>query len=523
MSFNKEDLKVLKYVQGQHSVALSQVARHFHKELSSVRKQLKQLNDNLPKTIRLKIVNGTVTTTLSYAEYLSFIHNLDSRDYVSTATERIAVILLTCYEQGYVNLSELYGSWNLSLTTKKKDTQLLRNYLQKYKLQVVVLRKKGITVKRVDNSKRSELSLRLLNAQLLLPIVEVDRDFIFYERLANTPFEHLLYLKLEKIIKSVGTMYTVLYKRILAQIGVTPSYPSKKMLLLYLALYCYHQNQLHYLPRYFSDTSSPQRRFLEDSLENSAVNQLLSMLDFRPALTVLPSKRLSKKINDYFALLCRELNLNFYTKEQTLQELYTYLHKKILINYYNIELTDKLVKNTKAYEPQIYEKVELYRDYFLQDYQFAMSEDHISAITLILKKWIYRNRIITDNKVRLIIVTNTIEEKLEYFMESLKEYIDFATVAVLDINELYQIEQMKFNYIITLSDRTTLTLKNLGYDCIRLHFFLTDDDIAVLRSLNIPEKATKFIAHDFAKQIVNCSSESEIESYLKNKFSDNFI
>ena len=96
-------------------------------------------------------------------------------------------------------------------------------------------------------------------------------------------------------------------------------------------------------------------------------------------------------------------------------------------------------------------------------------------------------------------------------------------MAVLDINELYQIETLSYQHIITLSDRTSLVLEKLGFPYIRLHFFLTDSDISVLKELGFPTRASRFIAHNFISQIYSGCSEKDAEEYLLENYGDYFI
>lgn len=517
MSIHSEDLKLLTYIQEQKSLSLNQLSAYFKKERSSIRKELKHMSEELPPDSAPLVYNNQVTTSMDYPAYLNFIQNLSISEYSPSILERISVILLICYEKGDVNLSRLYNSWNFSSTTKKKDTKYLRELLKPYDLEIFILRKKGIMIK------GNEFLFRLLISQFLFTIVEVTETLDFYERLANNPFEHLLYIHFSNIFHNIEQKPAELYDKILENLGITPSYPSKKMLLIYIILLYHHYGKLDILPEHFTDMPSSRFDFVKDTLENEGINRLLLMLDFRPAFKLPDSRRLADSVNSYFKLLCRELNLNFYTHSQVNQELYTYIYKKMAVQHYHIELTDKLVKNTEQHETEIYACIAKYASYFQEDWQFQMNSDHISAITLILKKWKLKNKIIGREKLRFILVTNTIEEKLEYFIESLKEFIDFKIIAVLDINELYLIKELPYQYIITLSDRTSLVLKQLGYSYIRLHFFLTDEDIRTLKDLGFPSKASRFIARNFIGQIFSLPSEETAEEYLLEYYDDYFI
>ena len=517
MALYPENLRMLNYIQDQKSVSIKQLALYFKKEVSSIRKEIHHLNQELPSRFQMEVHNNQVTSAMNYSDYLHFIQNLEMSLYLPSIRERIAVIILLCFQNGYANLSRLYSEWGFSLTTKKKDTRYLKTYLVPYGLELVVLRKKGIAIQ------GDEFQFRLSVSGLLLQIAEVGEDLKFYERLANSPFEHLLYSHFSDMLQETEERAIQLYRRILDTIKAVPSYPSKKLLLIYLVLHCCHKEHLHESPKFLIAAPDTPFSFSDSAFENDAINHILSILDFRPALAVPQSPALEADVRGFFQSVCSELNLNFYTERQVFQELYTYLYKKISAHFYHIELSDKLVKHTEQHEREIYACISEYASFFLKNWQFQMNQDHISAITLMMKKWILRNKIIGREKMRLILITNTIQEKLEYFVETLKEYFDFKIVAVLDINELYQIETLSYQHIITLSDRTSLVLEKLGFPYIRLHFFLTDSDISILKGLGFPTRASRFIAHNFISQIYSGCSEKDAEEYLLENYGDYFI
>lgn len=517
MALYQEDLRLLNYIQDQKSISIKQLALYFKKDSSSIRKEIHHINKELPSYFQMKIHNNQVTSAMSYSDYLNFIQNMEISQYFPSIQERTAVIMLLCFQEGHVNLSRLYNTWGFSLTTKKNDTRYLKTYLAPYGLKISILRKKGIAIQ------GNEFQFRLAVSSFLLLIAEVGENFKFYERLANSPFEHLLYLRFSDMLKEVESRAIQAYCKILEAINVIPSYPSKKMLLIYLALYYYHMDYLKEPPEFLLAAPVISFTLSGSVFENYGINHVISILDFRSFLPVPRSPKLEQEINSFFQSVCSELRLNFYTEELVFQELYTYLYKKISAHYYHIELSDKLVKNTEQYENEIYTCISRYAHFFQENWDFQMNSDHISAITLIIKKWILKNKIIGHKKIRLILITNTIQEKLEYFIENLKEYIDFKIIAILDINELYQINDLSYQHIITLSDRTSLVLEKLGYPYIRLHFFLTDSDIALLKSLGFPTKASRFIAHNLVSQIFSNHSKRSAEEYLLEHYGDYFI
>ena len=91
----------------------------------------------------IEIKKGWCLSRVSYKEFVDFIKGISMEDYASSWAERIRVVIVTIFFQGYVNASSLYESWGLSLTTKKQDTANLRRLLSDHGLQLVTLKKKG--------------------------------------------------------------------------------------------------------------------------------------------------------------------------------------------------------------------------------------------------------------------------------------------------------------------------------------------------------------------------------------------
>lgn len=99
--------------------------------------------------------------------WFSFIRNLDQKDYLSSSDERIRVMITAIFFQNYVNSSKLYEQWGLSLTTKKQDTALLRQFLTRYGLELVTKKKKGLSIQ------GDELQLRFLVIDILHPLLNL--------------------------------------------------------------------------------------------------------------------------------------------------------------------------------------------------------------------------------------------------------------------------------------------------------------------------------------------------------------
>lgn len=118
MSLSYNDLTLLRYIQKRQMIPLSKTALHFQKNESSIRRTIEQINLYSSEPM-VRIEKSICYSCISYEDLVSFIRNLDQKDYLSSSDERIRVMITAIFFQNYVNSSKLYEQWGLSLTTKK--------------------------------------------------------------------------------------------------------------------------------------------------------------------------------------------------------------------------------------------------------------------------------------------------------------------------------------------------------------------------------------------------------------------
>ena len=186
MSLSYNDLTLLRYIQKRQMIPLSKTALHFQKNESSIRRTIEQINLYSSEPM-VRIEKSICYSCISYEDLVSFIRNLDQKDYLSSSDERIRVMITAIFFQNYVNSSKLYEQWGLSLTTKKQDTALLRQFLTRYGLELVTKKKKGLSIQ------GDELQLRFLVIDILHPLFEFTSENKVLARFANTPLEKQTY------------------------------------------------------------------------------------------------------------------------------------------------------------------------------------------------------------------------------------------------------------------------------------------------------------------------------------------
>lgn len=159
---------------------------------------------------------------------------------------------------------------------------------------------------------------------------------------------------------------------------------------------------------------------------------------------------------------------------------------------------------------------------FEQSYGITLSHFQTSTLTLIFRKYINRNKLRGRNQKRLVIVTNSSVEKVGFFMEKLKLQVDVLLAGIININEIYLVEQMEYDYLIVFSNRIASMLAELDYPCLKLHFYLTKEDIELLFSLGFSTSKRKIKTAYFIEEIRNMDKE-QLKQYLLQEYDDFFL
>lgn len=159
----------------------------------------------------------------------------------------------------------------------------------------------------------------------------------------------------------------------------------------------------------------------------------------------------------------------------------------------------------------------------IQSYlNITFNEEQITSLTLIYSKWISKNRLYGRNRKRIILVTNVGFERVAYFLEKLKEHIEFEHVDTIDVNELNVLDNLKYDLILCFSKRTQSILRHLGYDALKIKFFLEHQDVLALYDAGCSSSKRRLIAKDLVENLSNKSKDEQIE-YLKTQYDTFFL
>ncbi len=515
MGLNYSDLSLLRFIQKRQQVSLAKVAAKFEKNETSIRRTIEQINLYSPVPL-VEVQKSTCISRVSYEEFVSFIQNIAMEDYASSWTERIRVMIVTVFFQGYVNTSRLYESWGLSLTTKKQDTAHLRRFLGDHGLELVTLKRKGLGIRGDD------LQLRFLVIDILHPLLEFTAENQIQGRFANTPIENQSYCLAAPDLLRVCPDAVFLLNHFLSENRLSLNYPSKKFLLLFICFMLIRPVTEQTPLSYRLPLTPFCIRFSGDERADRLYSVAVSMMNFSQSLE-FPLDRLLWQTTEQFAEhVVSDLPRPFPVREELIQELYRYFYREITLEHFHCTFVDKTVENTWEQFPFLYGLIQRYLIYFNAAFHFQVMDEHISTLTLLVQKHILRNQIIDRRRKKIVIMTSINFERVSFFLEQLKDQIAVQWMGTFNINELHMLDSVSYDYILCFSARILNILTAAGLPVIRLNFFLTDEDIQTLLRLGFSRLRHRFPATSFALEIAG-KSETELVDYLKEHYEDYFV
>ncbi len=515
MGLSYNDLSLLRYIQKRQRISLSKVALQFQKDEISIRRTIERINLFSHKPL-VEIQKGFCLSPLNYKEFVDFIQQITMSDYNSSYIERIRIMIVTIFFDGYVNASSLYENWGLSLTTKKQDTAHLRQFLSGHGLSLVTLKKKGLTIE------GDELQLRFLVIDILHPLLEFTPENRIAVRKANTPLEKQCYDLANTDLQSVSHQAVERLNFFLTEYNLSLNYPSKKFLLLFICImeirpvdesmkFCYR------LP-----LAPLNIRFVDDIKVNRLYNVAFSMMNFSRSLDFPFDKRLWYTTEQFTEQVVSHLKHPFTIQEEFINELYNYLYREITLDHFHCTFVDKTVENTKEQFSDLYDTVRKYEVYFKASYNFSFMDEHLSTLTLMVQKHILRNRTINRQYKKIVVMTSINFERVSFFLEQIKEYVELQWMGTLNINEIHRLKDLDYDYIFCFSSRIFNILHAHNLPVIRMNFFVDNSDMKTLLANGFSTRKHRFLTTSFVSEIGG-KSESEMEAYLKENYGDYFV
>jgi transcriptional antiterminator len=517
MGISYSSIKLIKYILDKKRVNVKNTAIHFNKNESTIRREIYNINLYSKGKKIILLENGLLKTSLNYTEYTKFIQSISINEYFSTPDERINIILISALLNDYVNLTTLYDDLGLSIATKKNDTKLLKAVLKDNNLTLNVLKKKGVKIEGKENT------FRLLVTKKLHSIMDVNINNGLEKRKANTPFENYAFNLFLKKIHSYTNMIDEKLSYFTKNISVNISYLSRKFLILYLCVATFRQNNGYNLK---SVTNIPlrvtNRPIFNKELENQEFSNIVAILDTDPCQPFHFDKNLLNLCTSFIDNLSFDMNITLIKKSYFINEIYNFMYKQICSQYLNISFDDKLVNNVEITLPRIHEAILDNQQIFTEEYKIKLNNIQISTLSLIIKKWLNITDSVKRNSLKIILVTNIVYERVQFFEELLKSYYDITLVGVFTLYDIEKIKTIEHDFIILFSNRMLSVIREEFKNAVKVNFFLSDDDIKLLNSLGFKSSRKRISLDDFINDIKNKPKE-HLKKYIKENYDDYFF
>ncbi len=511
---SKAHVEFLKYISNNQSISIQKMCKHFNRTPAFLRSEINTLNQYLEPQDQIQIMNSEIVSTFEYEDFLFFMRNLSIDDYKANVYERQKLLIIMAYFDEFLNLTKIYNDWNLSMTTKKNDIKDLDQKLNDYNLRIERYPGKGVKIN------GNPLQFRILVVSIISECIDVYTSGIMM-RQANTPIERMIYDFFYQKTQDMFDKAQDIVSNFLLEYRTNLNYYSRKFFLLYVILVVFQKKSPIKIIE--SLALSPHNFYLfEDRRENTAFNQVVSMIDFDPIIAFPYNSELMNLTKKLVNAIEKYEGQNIYTEKEMIEDLYTFIYRQYFFNHFKYRYEDKLVKDIFNVYPELFHFIENSLEDIEKYLLMRFNQEQITSITLIVSKWILKNKIYGEARKKILLVTNIGYERVNYFLESLASYIDFEHVATVDVNELHLLDTFEFDLILSFSNRTHSNLEKLGYDSIKIEYFLDYENVTKLYYAGCSIAKKHLIAENLIKDLEGKSSKSKID-YLRKNYGNIFL
>nr|WP_236127791.1 helix-turn-helix domain-containing protein [Cedecea colo] len=487
------------------------------KSIVGLKRSQSRINYYLPDDKNIVCAGNAFHCRINYKEYANFISAITLNKYLSSEHERLTLILFYCFLYGTVNTSKLYQDIGVSLSTKKKDLKVLVDYLSQFDLHVEIINRKGIRIG------GNELAFRILIMKIIASICELNQLDQFMPRIANNPYERLMYQGLsgDKVVQSVRYLDT--FNEILNQYQLNLSYPGKKLLLIYLMILekrlTIDNTQLS-LPA--MRIAFPLQPVLNSPAENVFINHFINSLDHNYYKVIYIDIILYRTVTQFVQSVQEKMITGISHHRELYDEIYIYIQKCIIRKTYLYDVPDVNLPKTQKHYPGLFSYVEDAITWTEKLYTVRFDKNQIATLSLILKKFIINSKMAGRNRKNIAIVTTSSIEKVKFFAANLRCYVDIGDCFNVNINETYKLEDSDHFLTIVFSNRISMLLQDKNIPHLKINYYLQPTDIDKLITAGLSSNINRKInAEDFSADILNIPRK-DLALYLQEKYGDHF-
>ena len=514
---NNFDLKFAKYIQEYAPVSLRSAEASLGRTESTLKRSIRNINDYLPHKYRISIEKKHISTRLSYSGYIELLQQIPFKDYITTSTERIDALIVAFSLKDVVNKKNFYKNLGVSKTTLKNDREQIENYLKDYGLSLKSVPKLGSRIS------GNETRLRVLASRLIMKVIEVGTSNQLIEHRSNTPIKHLMAREFfSECALEIGNAILI-FEKIVTENKMVPSYNHKKFFLVYLTLVLKRMGSGHYLPmsEFLSFISPPDLEVFQNPAENYFASLLFSSFTYSTPTLRVYDFNLVRAAHYFCDEIINGLQLTIHNQGEFFEEVYNCVYASLVQSKFQFFFEDKKLLDVPTIHHEVFSLIQEKIGIVSDDYQIHISDTHLSILTLIIKKLILRNSC-GNRRGRLLIVTNSAENKVGYFTEMLKAYFNVEIIGVVNTNELHRVADLDYDLIITFTNKISSYLEYYRLKCVKVNFNLQEEDFDRLRSCGLSHLRNKIPARQFRQEIAGLSDQ-ELQELLQKKYGDFFI
>lgn len=519
VTLNLLALDVLNYIQDKKKFVLSKSERKFGRSSSTIKRTILQLNAYLPEENSLNLKQNIIYCNLSYDKKIALITGLSFNNYTTGLSERLELVIFTSFFAEIVNMSALYNEIGISRSTRKKDRSKIDGLFNGILLKTEIYPGKGIKII------GDEAKLRMYIAQRLATLLEFDTENKLRQRKANSPVERKLceifFAKAAHIVDTTqGEIATLFNKE-----GLRADYASRKLILIY---YCMSKLRCA-MGAYLTDVNVvdilpvEKYSFFAKECENNYMQMIVYSLNYNKPLAF-------PKVEELYSLaeqLVDEVQQNIVTKILTYHALvdacYNYIYKSLVKNHLGYMFYDDKIADVQDEYPLIVEIIRKFNNKHTFKQQQILKDDQIKTLSLVFSTFILKNKVYKEDKQKIVIITNSSSEKVGFWAEQLRKYIDFELVDFLTLNELHYLVDLEYDIIVTFSSRITHIMYNLGYLVERMPFHLKEADVEGLYKYGFSSNYQRKIEKAKFMEEIQGLTVQEIAEHIGEKYADYFI
>lgn len=514
MTVNSFDLYLANRIQEKERITIDQLANRTKRSAATIRRSIHSLNEYLPVAHQFIITESTVISQLSYQTLIQFIQSLKLADFVTTVEERCDYLITSSTLNSSINLSNIYDTLLISQSTKKRDRGFFLEELTKEQLTLESIRGKGIMIN------GDELNLRIKAAQIISKVIEINEDNEIIPRKANTPLQNLIYQQITTLFQAKSAERLSLF---LKENNLSFNYTGTKFLYVYTCLSDFRMAKKKAITRKNAFLAVPPNfQFYSSIEENRSFNEVLASLDNDKKALYKGDSHIHHLSEQLIEFIEERIITTFYTKNTLSQVIEQYLYKCIFRNGLGFDFYDNKLDDVKKEFSFLYQLVDYFYETTLSDH-FSLDTYQLGTITLLFREHVLKNKISGRNRKKIVIATNSAKEKSDFFAQQLTYYFDTEVIAYINIQEIHHLSLLKFDNLITFSNRISSILNEEGYPNIKLNYYFHDEDIQYLTKLNFSLNShRKLVAEEFVDTLSGIPFE-QLDSYLKEVYPNFFV